>query len=879
MRRLFGWGVIACALACVVGAWPVAAEDLASEAWTLENGVRVLFIPAPDAPMTACVALVGAGSAEEKAKERSFGAAHLLEHLLFNGTGTMTQEELYAAFDDIGAYANAATRKDYTAFQVLAPREHSARAADLLAQMLFESTLPPAAFEKEKGIVLSELRGGASAAERATQVANALMLEGTPYQRDSGGTVEDIEAIDRADVLAFYEHAYVPRNVTLIVMGGGGVAAAKPWIAAAFGRGARRPVVRTVPAKPVWPAPGAWAVGPAPDSQWRLYARYPAPPPGTPGYAAAVVLAAALDRHVLRLPGLPPLEELSADVEVNRRFTHVVVQVPFHEADPTESLTAWRRAMRQLPLSIPPDLDLEPVRTHLAYQDASLRQRPHYYGFFRGPEFLVDPKPEMVEVLDAVAAVTVEDVRNAARQILTGTHAAVVLAPNAEVRWLTAPPVEPVGPPPAGETATRAPTEWTETWADGLRLQVRREAGLGVAAIHLLVEGRSAREPRGKRGIAELLHRCLLGGTATRSEADLERALTAMGATVKTHDDARIPYDNYALSPGYSYVRIEVLDEYLPDALALLADVLSHASYPEDVVRRQREQLVRDATMGQESQRRRASRLLYAHLFGADSWAAAPPLGDPKELAALSDDYLRIFHATYFSRDALRLTIVSGMPVERGRDLARACFGGGPPAAGQAAAAALVSPAAPAEIGAGTVIERPGGQDQGQLVIGQVVHVPPEDRAAATVAVAFLSERLAQVLREERGWAYAVGCDLDWEAPAPVWAASFAGPGEHLRAAQETIQEEVTQLQTTLVTAAQVRRTTNRLRGRQQMRRLSAINRAYYWAMRERSGLAGLALEAGAMERGAVTPERVRSAAQLLWQPDAWVVVRLGGDS
>ena len=43
-------------------------------------------------------------------------AAHFLEHLLFNGTTSRTQEELYADVDRIGAYNNAATRKDYAVF-------------------------------------------------------------------------------------------------------------------------------------------------------------------------------------------------------------------------------------------------------------------------------------------------------------------------------------------------------------------------------------------------------------------------------------------------------------------------------------------------------------------------------------------------------------------------------------------------------------------------------------------------------------------------------------------------------------------------------------------------------------------------------------------
>ena len=47
--------------------------------------------------------------------------SHFLEHLLFNGTTELTQTELYAASDRMGAYLNATTRPDHTLFQVLVP--------------------------------------------------------------------------------------------------------------------------------------------------------------------------------------------------------------------------------------------------------------------------------------------------------------------------------------------------------------------------------------------------------------------------------------------------------------------------------------------------------------------------------------------------------------------------------------------------------------------------------------------------------------------------------------------------------------------------------------------------------------------------------------
>lgn len=823
--------------------------------------------------MTALVALVAAGSAHETPD--TAGAAHLLEHLLFNGTSAMSQEALYAAFDELGAYTNAATRKDYTMFQVLVPREHEARAAPLLRDMLFDSTVTPDALAKERGIVLDELRSPVSDAERIRYRSDAVLLGGTPYALPMGGTVAGVETLTHDALTAFYARGYTPATTTLVVMGGTPAADVRAWLDPVFGAAASapRPALPEL-AVPRWPDAGAWFTAPAVDGRGRLVARYPAPAPTDPAYPAALVLAAALSRRAVAFPGLLALPELGAALDVNTRFTHLLIDTPMHPADPIATLSEWRAAAAQFADSIPAGVDLDGVRTHLAFADASLRDRPHYYGFFRGPEFLAAPTAAMVDVPGAVRDVTVEDVRAVARRIFGGAHAAVVFVPDGEEAMWTPPPVERV-PAPTPARVPPAPPQQSEQWANGFRLQIRHEPGLPVSAVHVLVDQRCIREPAGQEGIAELLHRCLLGGTTSRDERAIEQALTAIGAQVKTHDNPGIPYDNYTLSPRYSYLRLEVLTEYMPDALALLADVLRNASYPDSVVDRERPQLVRRAEAAAEGAGRTARTLLYTQLFGPGCWTAAP-LGDPEAIRALTADDLRRFHGTYFAPASLRVTVVSGLPADRVRDLVRANFGGGPgmaePAGNTTAESPGRAPTIPAAP-AGTVVERIVPGDQSQLRIGQVLHVPPEQQAAAILATSWMSTRIAQVLREERGWAYSVGCTIDWSAPAPVWYAYFSGAAGNLAGAESVIRVQVAQGAAGALTAEQLRPVASRLRGRAQMRRLSAINRAYYWAMAARRHDAGM--RGGAPDYAGITPDDVRNVVRALWRPADWVVVRV----
>ena len=78
--------------------------------------------------------------------------AHMFEHLLFNGTTTMTQKELYDATDKIGGYNNANTSEYYTNFMMVTPSENILEGMKLQSAMLFNSVMPEDKFEKEKAL-------------------------------------------------------------------------------------------------------------------------------------------------------------------------------------------------------------------------------------------------------------------------------------------------------------------------------------------------------------------------------------------------------------------------------------------------------------------------------------------------------------------------------------------------------------------------------------------------------------------------------------------------------------------------------------------------------------------------------------------------------
>ena len=188
------------------------------ETLTLPNGMRIVLLEAHSNPMVASVVVVISGVADETAATN--GASHFLEHLLFNGTTTRTQKQLYDDVDQIGGYNNATTRDDYTLFQFLVHRDFLDKALDIQSDMLLRSTIPEEVFEKERGIVLEEMaRDESDSSYGAEQFFRRAYFGKDPRSMPVLGTSESMRAIKRQAVVDHYRAHYRPDRMVLFLAG------------------------------------------------------------------------------------------------------------------------------------------------------------------------------------------------------------------------------------------------------------------------------------------------------------------------------------------------------------------------------------------------------------------------------------------------------------------------------------------------------------------------------------------------------------------------------------------------------------------------------------------------------------------------------------
>ena len=126
------------------------------ERHSLSNGLRVLTAPMPQAQSVSCFVMLAAGSRYETPETN--GIAHFAEHMFFKGTDARpTARDIAGEIDAIGGEFNAFTGKEYTGYYVRCAAETRDTALDVLVDMLRRSKFDPDEIEREKGVIVEEM--------------------------------------------------------------------------------------------------------------------------------------------------------------------------------------------------------------------------------------------------------------------------------------------------------------------------------------------------------------------------------------------------------------------------------------------------------------------------------------------------------------------------------------------------------------------------------------------------------------------------------------------------------------------------------------------------------------------------------------------------
>jgi len=154
--------------------------------------------------------------------KRMSGSSHFVEHMMFKGTKKRpTHLEISRELDAFGAEYNAFTSKDYTGYYIKTGEVNMDKAFDWLADIIFNSKFEAEEVEKEKGVIVEEVRmyedNPIMAVENLSE--RAMFGDGHPLGWDVGGTPESVRGVSREDLWKYYKDYYFPGNMVLVVAG------------------------------------------------------------------------------------------------------------------------------------------------------------------------------------------------------------------------------------------------------------------------------------------------------------------------------------------------------------------------------------------------------------------------------------------------------------------------------------------------------------------------------------------------------------------------------------------------------------------------------------------------------------------------------------
>ncbi len=182
----------------------------------LKNGITLLF-EKRDLPVICYSVSNPFGGAYETSDIK--GVAHLFEHLLFTGTKTRTHEDISSEIEKKGGVLNAFTSQEVTTYWCKMPSEHLPIAMNIIHDILKNPTFEKEKLEKEKKVVIEEIKMYRDDPERRVYELLEKALYEKPFGEGIIGSPETVKALSREKIIEIFKEKYSPENFIVTVVG------------------------------------------------------------------------------------------------------------------------------------------------------------------------------------------------------------------------------------------------------------------------------------------------------------------------------------------------------------------------------------------------------------------------------------------------------------------------------------------------------------------------------------------------------------------------------------------------------------------------------------------------------------------------------------
>jgi len=211
--------IIAAFAACAaLLVWAAAAPAGELKTATMGNGLTVIIRENHSTPLVSVQAWVRSGSSNETVNTN--GISHMIEHLAIGKTNKRSASDMDIEMESLGGTLAAETSRDWTHFSATVHPRYMGQALDMLADALNNAAFPEQDVEREKMVILEEIKRKQLSPRQLVSDALYREMYGThPDSLPIEGTETSVRQLNRQQIVDFYQTYYTAPNMAIVLVG------------------------------------------------------------------------------------------------------------------------------------------------------------------------------------------------------------------------------------------------------------------------------------------------------------------------------------------------------------------------------------------------------------------------------------------------------------------------------------------------------------------------------------------------------------------------------------------------------------------------------------------------------------------------------------
>ena len=680
---LFTFAVISCGDKTKDKKEESAKLSLEFEKYELENGLDVVLHQDKSDPIVSLAIQYGVGSNREKTGRTGF--AHLFEHMLFQESENVPQDQFFKKIQDAGGTLNGGTWKDGTIYYEVVPKNAMETVmwleSDRMGYLI--NTVTESAFYNQQEVVQNEKRQRVDNnpyGHVSWVLDKNLYPEGHPYNWQVIGELVDLQSATVEDVREFYDRFYGPNNATLVLAGDFEIDEAKAMIEKYFGEIKRRQEVPKLEPQPVTISETKrlfhednFASAPRLDMVWPTVEQY------TEDAYALDFLAEIFSRGK-KAPLYKILvkeKDLTARTvaynnsqEIAGEFHIIItansgVDLDQVEAGINEAFTLFEtegvtdRDVERIKAGLETDFyngissvlgksfqlaqynvfagdpgfieqDIENIKK--VTKEDVMRV---YEKYIKGKPFIMTsfvPKGELELIAEnsTKAPVVEEEIKENVTKTIEESNEEIAKTPSKFDRS-----VEPEqGPAPK----LNIPTSWTAELSNGMDVYGIEQNEIPTVNFSLVIEGGHLLDNKDKNGVANLMTDIMMEGTANKTPEQLEEEIEMLGASI-----------NMYTTNESIVIRGNTLTRNFDRTMKLIEEILLEPRWDEEEFARIKTKTINDIKRAESNPNAVANKVYNKILYGEDHIFSYPTSGTEASVNAITIGDLKEFYTKNFS--------------------------------------------------------------------------------------------------------------------------------------------------------------------------------------------------------------------------------------